>query len=676
MGLSAVLKGGDEWGEWHPATYGVNARAVFPIEAYAEGLLTATDRAAAYIRKVGQTNARVELLVTLAPPGHSRGKKWPWPRGWVGSSTPAQKGLMTGWPSARVMRAVLVSVPETKQQFFARPKIAALPPAQREQRWKQHLASQTPAPTAAQIGRAVTAAENASNAHEVAGVQTLVLAFANPEGTQVQIPDGAPGVTTIMKTVTAQEVPVDSDGNFHLILTRNPAAHLGVRIPRPTGAYLNLGQYRAKGAFLERMDMDGIFLDTIDKRVPFSLNDIDRYTRWFSFETGTADFGMGEADPAYHGASPTRKRVDMYSQEAILDTADTSSPEKNIPALPGDVVYAHFSGRDINLLWTTAAGCPELGAYDGTGTRLWVTATGFGGVGDDITVQYTLPANVAGFDGIYKGSGTVDATVEKAIFTIKTHAANSLAMQKCRCFEFQPVTPWDDMVQSVSAYRPVGASLLVTQLSTALNQGGLVASVNNQECTTPTDSNDNRLDYSQMLVAPYDRYDGNLSTGTYCYTKPLDQATLSSFRGLGDRGIYNDSYIMVAGKVATADGDTIRVRACLTLEVKSTSQMLHYSRPPVAPELLAAARAIVASLNPCVENNSHLKWLGKVLGAVGRGMAANAKIAWEKSKPIYRTFLPQGVGAVVGAAATELGGPAAGVLADQLVSRGIDRLLR
>jgi len=84
--------------------------------------------------------------------------------------------------------------------------------------------------------------------------------------------------------------------------------------------------------------------------------------------------------------------------------------------------------------------------------------------------------NTIGFVGFDWGSEPIVVTSFQAWIQWKT----AVAMENCRAILFEQATPFPVLQDSVSKWRAIGMSVLVTQLASNLNQGGQVAVYNEQ----------------------------------------------------------------------------------------------------------------------------------------------------------------------------------------------------
>lgn len=460
-----------------------------------------------------------------------------------------------------------------------------------------------------------------------------LLSVIDPEGSDVtRLPDDFVQKTATIKCVTSQDVAIDSNGRFTIVGTMNPACALGLRSAIPLNATASLGSFQQAGPVLRRCDLDDATCD--DDEYELDCNPEAVETFWFTADAGALDRGPTAAD------ATVSSRFDVYSQDFGPGFSEGQGLRKHIP------IKQTASAVDYTAIVTASAttvGAPGTG--DNGPIARWIKVDGtmyltqpYGyGVSNGAGWWQFRPnqTGTIGFVGFDWGSEPLVVTSFQGWVEWKA----AVAMENCRAILFEQATPFPVLQDSVSKWRAIGMSMLVTQLSSNLNQGGQVAVYNEQNGQIPSDSSHDLASYDSILEQPYDRYDGNLADGCYCFAKPGPMLRCTEWHRIGHRGPYANSYIIVAGKIASGeDGRVIRVRHVLTLELRSDSQTFSYQSGVVAPEWMTSTRRVLAPLIPATANGLHLGFLKKI---------------WDNAKPLAKALLPV-AGQVVGPKAAVL----------------------
>lgn len=498
---------------------------------------------------------------------------------------------------------------ETKKQFMTRKTMKGLTPSERENAWKQHLSDSNG-------GAMVTrdyfrneqygARAEAHLSHSVKkifgetlnGADNYTMTVVDPARHISRLPTNDTTKTHVFQTVTTIDCPIDANGSFHIIAARNPAAHVGVRVPILVDQTHNLGQYNVRGGMLERVDLDGAVVDDS----LFELVCTPRIgSDWALFASGGLDFSSySGASTLYNNETPRR---DLMPEEYSTGNIGT-------PARPGDIVTMTFRAASQVLSHLNF----ELICLDATGARLaGVPANVTAGLGYAGFLQFVCPATTVAVCCVNAVAGTSSfMDVEFSLY----HAI-AIAMEDCRAIEYHTVANWELLQSAATKVRNVSLALLATQTSAVITKGGQVAIAANSTQNTPKDNVTNVFNYESIIQLPTgDQYNGNLDEGAYAFSKPLGPALAERWFRLGNRSPYKDAYITLAGRIPDVNGRSMRIAVFAVWEITSTQQGLTYAPGPVAPEWGTQMRRVIAHVVPASSNLGHLDLIKGVLGGI------------------------------------------------------------
>lgn len=167
-------------------------------------------------------------------------------------------------------------------------------------------------------------------------------------------------------------------------------------------------------------------------------------------------------------------------------------------------------------------------------------------------------------------------------------------------------------IQKLRAYRIVGQSLLLTYTGSQINNGGDIAIARVSSAWVPDPG---QSVYDAILKLPKTRrMTGRVARGAHCYWVP---ETVEDFEpklyGNGYNSIEKPSYKMVAA--GTLDDPSESVLLQLETIVEFQTDAPSYASIEYAPPWSSfdVALLLLANLNPCDENPSHLKNIAKFL---------------------------------------------------------------
>jgi hypothetical protein len=233
-----------------------------------------------------------------------------------------------------------------------------------------------------------------------------------------------------------------------------------------------------------------------------------------------------------------------------------------------------------------------------------------------ISLANSLPAGVAitnpgiGYRLRYTNStASVDPLICLSILSIKIRMYPA-ASGKAAKFITHSLPDEDTYASSIDQYRVVSMSAWLEYEGSDLTNGGQLAAISYKGGRDPMLNG--LWDYNKIAETP-GSYQGALKLGNYSVWRPSNERDMM-FRNLNTDDRWNLPYIVVAGKVSSADVPaTLRLRVVINYEFISTAQFYSYSHSPVAPELIAHAATMLRDFPTSMENPLHFKEIKQFL---------------------------------------------------------------
>jgi len=172
-------------------------------------------------------------------------------------------------------------------------------------------------------------------------------------------------------------------------------------------------------------------------------------------------------------------------------------------------------------------------------------------------------------------------------------------------------------VTSVQYSRITALDVLGTFQGSDMTNGGSVASARVPKFWGSSSSNA----YNEMLVIPYDTYDGELKHGWHTHWVPQCLDDISPTIEIEQFDEFGSSKLVFGGTINTA-GQSVRVRASIVVEFYTTDPSygpMTYTPPP--HHMADALYYVCTQIPACTSNKSHIV---KKLGALGSGYLAQA----------------------------------------------------
>jgi hypothetical protein len=237
----------------------------------------------------------------------------------------------------------------------------------------------------------------------------------------------------------------------------------------------------------------------------------------------------------------------------------------------------------------------------------------------------TVPANTQGLTFTLQCNELADREFVRVNFSVTRTAGGTWRLGAVP----KNVSPHETTilanVSQLQYSRITAVDVLGTFQGADLSNGGTVACARVPKFWAGGSSNG----YSDIVLLPYDSYDGELKHGWHTHWVPTSLDDISPSVQVGQFDSFGSTKLVFGGTINTA-GQSVRVRCSIVVEYFSTAPsygVMHYTPPPT--DMTLALYYIATQVPACTSNREHIV---KKLGALGSRYLGQA-LAYLKQHP-------------------------------------------
>jgi hypothetical protein len=214
-----------------------------------------------------------------------------------------------------------------------------------------------------------------------------------------------------------------------------------------------------------------------------------------------------------------------------------------------------------------------------------------------------MPANCLGLSFRLKQEAQPFATpISLAVALSRNTGTGKIALDKSMLMRDVFGLPLQDAINDLQSWRVTAQDVLVTFEGDTLQDGGAIAAARVPKDWTPLTDDP----YSELLLLPYDRYDGPLKFGAHIFWIPGSLDDVTPIDDPTDDANFGSYKMVVAGRI-THPGASVRVRVCTAVAYFSTNPSygnMSWAPPAVDFSLLMQYLARVVPV--ATSNDEHI----------------------------------------------------------------------